>query len=314
MSIYTSKKCACCKEEFTAQDEVVVCPVCGAPYHRSCYEAAGSCIFSDKHAEGFEYVVEGEENKAGTVNCTACGAQNPAAHMHCSNCGQKLADRQHRTPAEDSVKNPSEIPYRTLYGDIYPADDFDGVTAKELALFTGSAAPYFLMQFKMMKDTGKKISLNIWAFLCHGFYYIYRKMYGIGVLMLGGLFISNLPMILNLNEFVKYVMCVNLGLDVSYNVTLINQLSQQLQTGRFMYMALVAVVGVFANHFYFNHAVKTIKKVRELFGAEADTPQYQIALAKKGRTNIFNVLLLLLVAFGLFYMLVQSYMMPYITL
>lgn len=311
MSIYTNKKCACCAEKFTAEDEVVVCPICGAPYHRSCYEENGKCIFSDKHAEGFEYALEGEETST-TVSCKSCGEQNPVGHAHCSACGEKLEKENYRS-VEDNVKSPSEIPYRTLYGDIYPNDDFDGVTAKEIAMFTGSSSPYFLMQFKMMKDTGKKISLNLWAFLGHGFYYIYRKMYALGGAMLGLLLACNLPMLLNLSELIKYYMATLFELNVSYNVALISQIAQQSQTGRFIYMAVVGAVGVFANHLYMRHSVKTIKKVKGIFAGQTDSPQYYTALAKKGRTNIFNVLLLLLLTFGLFYMLVYNHMAVYFT-
>lgn len=35
---YTGKKCPICSEKFKADDDIVVCPKCGAPYHRSCYE------------------------------------------------------------------------------------------------------------------------------------------------------------------------------------------------------------------------------------------------------------------------------------
>ena len=29
---------------FTKDDDIVVCPVCGAPYHRACYQEAGHCV------------------------------------------------------------------------------------------------------------------------------------------------------------------------------------------------------------------------------------------------------------------------------
>ena len=33
---YTGLECPICGEKFTAQDDIVVCPECGAPYHRAC--------------------------------------------------------------------------------------------------------------------------------------------------------------------------------------------------------------------------------------------------------------------------------------
>ena len=49
---YTGIKCPVCEKTFTKQDDVVVCPECGAPYHRGCYQKEGHCIFEEKHQKG----------------------------------------------------------------------------------------------------------------------------------------------------------------------------------------------------------------------------------------------------------------------
>ena len=46
---YTGLKCPVCGKPFTSDDDIVVCPECGAPYHRACYQQAGHCIFQEKH-------------------------------------------------------------------------------------------------------------------------------------------------------------------------------------------------------------------------------------------------------------------------
>ena len=33
-------------------DDIVVCPECGAPYHRACYQEKGQCIFEELHKAG----------------------------------------------------------------------------------------------------------------------------------------------------------------------------------------------------------------------------------------------------------------------
>ena len=45
---YTGIKCPVCEKTFTKQDDVVVCPECGAPYHRECYQKEGHCIFEEE--------------------------------------------------------------------------------------------------------------------------------------------------------------------------------------------------------------------------------------------------------------------------
>ena len=39
-------------------DDIVVCPECGAPHHRECYEKEGHCHFADKHGADFSFEKE----------------------------------------------------------------------------------------------------------------------------------------------------------------------------------------------------------------------------------------------------------------
>ena len=40
MNEYLGCECSVCRKPFAAGDDIVVCPECGTPYHRACYEAA----------------------------------------------------------------------------------------------------------------------------------------------------------------------------------------------------------------------------------------------------------------------------------
>ncbi|MFR9068732.1 MAG: RING finger protein [Faecalibacterium prausnitzii] len=44
MPKYYGCPCEGCGKPLTLQDDIVVCPDCGAPYHRTCYEKMGLCI------------------------------------------------------------------------------------------------------------------------------------------------------------------------------------------------------------------------------------------------------------------------------
>ena len=44
MPKYYGCPCEGCGKPLTLQDDIVVCPDCGAPYHRVCYEKLGQCI------------------------------------------------------------------------------------------------------------------------------------------------------------------------------------------------------------------------------------------------------------------------------
>ena len=98
MADYTGCKCPVCQQPFSDGDDVVVCPECGAPYHRACYQKNAGCLFADRHAPGFEWKpAPGEMPNRETASasqdeiaCPACGAMNPAGGLFCESCGAPL--------------------------------------------------------------------------------------------------------------------------------------------------------------------------------------------------------------------------------
>ena len=105
---YTGIPCAACGKKFTAEDDVVVCPECGTPYHRACYKELGHCVNEARHAEGYvwqppkaapgpsvplEEQPHAPQNKTdgeGYVMCSRCGTVNPAGQERCDLCGYCL--------------------------------------------------------------------------------------------------------------------------------------------------------------------------------------------------------------------------------
>ena len=49
MSLYDNQKCPVCGELFKEGDDVVTCPICGTPHHRSCYKKLGTCANESLH-------------------------------------------------------------------------------------------------------------------------------------------------------------------------------------------------------------------------------------------------------------------------
>ena len=56
MPKYYGCPCEGCGRPLALTDDIVVCPDCGAPYHRTCYEKLGRCIHS---VGGFAQKVNG---------------------------------------------------------------------------------------------------------------------------------------------------------------------------------------------------------------------------------------------------------------
>lgn len=93
---YTGNLCKGCGEAFTDSDDIVVCPECGTPQHRECYDKENKCVCSHLHGE--EYAWEGKVNnesplpteKQETVSCPNCGYENPKGTPVCKQCGMKF--------------------------------------------------------------------------------------------------------------------------------------------------------------------------------------------------------------------------------
>ena len=56
--------CVACRQPLKPEDDIVVCPDCGAPYHRACYEKLGRCQFEAQHGPDFEWQPSPEERPA----------------------------------------------------------------------------------------------------------------------------------------------------------------------------------------------------------------------------------------------------------
>lgn len=78
--------CQVCKKPFVQGDDIVICPSCGAPYHRECYKKEGHCVYDAKHAQGFEY--------------HPAGASKPPSPPPTA----QIAPRQGRRPARPSAQ------------------------------------------------------------------------------------------------------------------------------------------------------------------------------------------------------------------
>lgn len=100
---YKNVKCPGCGEAFTDGDDIVVCPDCGTPQHRHCYENNGGCVNQHLHESGFIFKnpnfpgeEETENKKDGTSDdddtlvCPRCGKQSPKGTKICPHCGLKF--------------------------------------------------------------------------------------------------------------------------------------------------------------------------------------------------------------------------------
>ncbi|MBQ1436780.1 MAG: hypothetical protein IIZ07_02460 [Ruminococcus sp.] len=81
---FKNYKCPVCDQRFKSGDDVVVCPECGAPHHRECYESCGHCFYKDKHSEEFSFEeayvqehINDPDAHRNTIVCPRCKKRKP---------------------------------------------------------------------------------------------------------------------------------------------------------------------------------------------------------------------------------------------
>ena len=214
---FLEKQCPVCSVKFQKDDDIVVCPKCGAPYHRDCYEKNGKCIFPDLHKskKSWREVYDTPKNdeKDETVQiilCPSCGEKIQGNLTVCPKCGSDLPETEDSSPRykdtyeqlkEFMRSNPDDDDLDNFYnsinssenknpfiffidpmGGVSKNEDFDGVTGAEMAKFVRANTPYYMPVFKKIKSQNKS-KFNFAAFFLTGGWYLYRKQYFIGTLI-----------------------------------------------------------------------------------------------------------------------------------
>ena len=262
--------CVRCKSYLFSEDDVVYCPICGAPHHRDCYNTLGHCALEELHGTEDEYSREKvlkafeeankpkeepktQENK----KCEFCGNEYGAAMSSCPNC-----------KAPDIKGMGGFITFDPLGG--VPADFVlgDGVTANDAKLFIAANTHRYIPKFAQMKSKNRKISWNWLAFLFPAGWFLSRKMYKSGIIACLVSVVSTLlayPLSLEL-----YSMGYN---PMTYNSQMMNELVNRIpEIGKgILLLGFASVVlecilrfvsGMFGDFIYKNHTVNTVKKIK----------------------------------------------------
>ena len=192
MANFTGFECIICKEKFTDHDDIVVCPQCGTPYHRECYAKEGRCVNTKLHEENKSFAQQQAEADAEEQKkCSYCNTLNKPHAIICENCGASLVENlnfgsnQQNYNNSETQSGSQNINFNGFsfnpqdkYCGLDPEETFDEeISVSEAADFIGTNTPYYLMLFKRMKETGKKITLNIVCIFVPQLYFASRKMW-----------------------------------------------------------------------------------------------------------------------------------------
>lgn len=283
---YPGSTCEVCSKTFTKDSDVVVCPVCGTPHHRDCWNSLHHCVNEDKHAEGFVWQAPEFKSDANSVLCPDCKSINPKDALFCENCGKALNSKpQPHIPAvAQDIRSvaggePYVQPSSVLTGDI------DGVSYKDIAIYVGPSAPYFVFKFKRLQKEGKSYHPFCWSSCIFApFYLFYRKMWGMGAIFTIIMMALNFPM--------AVLMMQNLGVLASNSPLLFTGIESVASIANYLSIALSVFLGFMAIPWYKKQVIKDIKNIKNR--VSSDQEYYRLLVAKSGPSKIvlfFAVLL-----------------------
>lgn len=149
--------CPVCNNAFNENDDVVVCPDCGTPHHRECWNSLGKCFNNELH-----------------------GSEIPVEIPKAQNVPEVTAEKVDTEPERKKEnKDPfgrNEIPDIIKTASVQ-SNLIEGKPSVLYEIAVGKNQKYYIPRFMLMSNLKKGISWNFFAFLAPLSWTLYRKMY-----------------------------------------------------------------------------------------------------------------------------------------
>ena len=305
MGNYKDIKCVSCENVFTDADDVVVCPDCGAPHHRTCFKELRHCALSDKHSSAFIWEKpksvkqENAEDQNNIVICNQCRSANNSSATYCQACGSMLK----ATGSQGSFfETLNRMKAEQLHEEEKETWEVNTVSSQELSSYFGASSYYFLPRIKNLLKTKHNSSWNWAAFFFHFLYFFYRKLYLLGGLLLAFYVLTSIPSVVYCLEFIKAEIPLDyFGVSITYNEPLLNAIYNMLPYFNMARYTVYAACAVFANKSIFAKALKDISALKDSdIEVNHKNIEYKNKLSDLGRPNIAIVLVLISVQFAIY--------------
>lgn len=313
MSLFENQNCPVCKRQFEDGDDIVVCPECGTPHHRECYNLIGHCVNRGLHKSDYNYYNEHPQPKKEN------GHEERQSFFPPKDENGSESRKGFVPPVFGGA--PSSAPFS-----VNPFETTDekinGESLADVAAYVRNNQLRFINIFRRQEQTGKKTGWNWGAFFFGQYYFFFRKMYKQAIILLcAGLTISCLFTLLTgkyAPETIKAI--ADLQTLKSTDMTVffeklaaIQKVADYSTYSAIAYSAGAAglllriVFAIFADSMYKTEATQLIKRVNQKIseGAEFNTPYdnsdelrtlsreqlKRLFLAKKGGITIWAPLM-----------------------
>ncbi len=303
MFYFEGQVCDVCGRQFDKESDIVVCPDCGTPHHRECWHELGHCVNESRHSTDFEWtpVMAAPQTPAeGSIVCPDCGSMMPQGTMFCENCGRSLKQQDtntqvfnipggrmevHSIPAFGTVSN-EEFKSRV---DRELAGEIDGVPLRDMAVFIGQNAQYYIYKFKKMRQNPKYRPFNWTAFLFPPLWFLFRKMWKTAILAGVINFALNLPTLIMVAAQVGSIPATS------------PLVFPGIETAAYITSILVWLIGIvwgfLAEPMYKKDTVRRLKKMKA--DAQGDMEKYYRSILENSGPSKIGAIIVVL--FSIFY-------------
>ncbi len=303
---FENQICLVCNEKFKESDEIVVCPECGTPHHRDCYNSLGECKNASLHKEGFSFEpVETEKEKIDIlIDDEIKNTKDVVNVVNVEFNGDDSKNNENlRSTIEELFKNINGKSTDQVLINNTPSSYYEAAIGKN--------QNYYMPRFLIMEGTQKKHLLNVCAFVFPFAWAVYRKMYKLALLVLciyiALLGVTIAPILTN----EEYIEAMNkcymedptfyekvLLYDAGQNVTFTKTQSEFIEISKnltispviaystlFVSIAMKILLGMFATKLYKEKLTKNIEKAKKLSLEESQLKSY--LKSKYGVTPMF---------------------------
>ena len=283
--------CVRCHAYLFDDDDVVYCPVCGAPHHRDCYNELGHCALEALHSTDKQYdklkaaektvnTRESEnaytgDSSYGKTACHMCHESYDFSLNACPKCG-----------APNISKAGGFVNFDFLGGVPADCDIGEGVTAEEAKRLVAANTPRYIPKFAVL-NKNNRTSWNWMAFFFPCGWMLSRKMYKYGVItglltvIASLLYLPLSNAIYNLGFFGNETYTDLMGNALAHISDIGAAVMIFAGLGFLLNLAIRFVSSIFGDYLYKCYTISTVKKIR----AESADADYDYR--KKGGVNIF---------------------------
>lgn len=259
MLYYEGLSCPVCHQPFQKNEDIVVCPECGLPHHRSCWRVENRCQQEELHGTARQWSKEKavaastkghlppEGQPQNSRICPHCFTKNAEFTEFCTHCGHSLGATEWHSAA-------AHTPY------VQPMHSGSSAEEQALSAYVGVNTQYYTSRFRNMRE-GRGGGWNWAGFLLGPLWLLYRKQYALGGLMF--LFQTILDI-----ASLWLMQPINHAVSEAEVIAAMEQLSQNpmmLPATLLSLLLLVAhiLLGAKGNQLYLYHCTKKIREAQQ---------------------------------------------------